>query len=166
MSRPALAAALAVLLSPCLAAAQEPAATPTGFVATFALGGGAELGLDEDEPKAGVVEVEASIGYELEALGVRPEIAVVFAPRPDSHVALRPGLRWSAPELPVQLRIAFDASDARGEDFGWRWLLVGVAAELRFTSLLGLFAEVDTGIPLADSAGVPLLVRGGASFRF
>ena len=78
MSRPAIAAALAVLFSsPLLANAQEPPATPTGFVATFALGGGGELGLDDDEPKAGVVEIEASLGYELESAGLRPEIAVV-----------------------------------------------------------------------------------------
>jgi hypothetical protein len=43
---------------------------------------------------------------------------------------------------------------------------VGVAGEVRWTSLLGLYAEVDTGAPLSSRAGLPLLVRAGASFRF
>jgi hypothetical protein len=48
----------------------------------------------------------------------------------------------------------------------WRWLMVGAAWELRFTSEFALFAEVDSGIPLGSDVGVPLLLRGGATFRF
>jgi hypothetical protein len=75
-------------------------------------------------------------------------------------------VRWSLPTVPVQLRVALDAANARDRSLRWRWLLVGAATEVRFTSVLGLYAEIDTGAPLNSDAGLPLLVRGGASFRF
>jgi hypothetical protein len=75
-------------------------------------------------------------------------------------------VRISLPGYPLQLRVALDGANARDQDFGWRWLLVGAAAEVRFTSLLGLYVEVDTGAKLSSDAGLPLLVRAGASFRF
>jgi hypothetical protein len=166
MRRHLLAAALAVAAGfPSLTAAQEADAPPLGVVATFSLAGGGELGLDEGEGPAGVVEIEGLVGYEFSS-GFRPELAVGIGLEPDGHVALRPGIRFTLPSFPLSFRVALDGSNARDRDFDWRWLLLGVAGELRFTSLLGLFAEVDTGAPLGSGTGLPLLVRGGASFRF
>lgn len=167
MRRHVLAAAFALALGvPCLAAAQRSDdAPPLGVVGAFSLAGGGELGLEEGDGEAGVVELEALVGYEFSG-GLRPELAVGIGLRPDGHLALRPGLRFNLPSFPVSVRVALDASNARDRDFSWRWLLVGVAGELRFTSLLGLFAEIDSGAPLSSGAGLPLLVRGGASFRF
>ncbi len=169
MPRLALAAFLAALAAaaPSSTPAQEPSA-PTGLAATFSYGVGGELGLAEGEDKggAGVAEIEATLGYDLESLNLRPELGVVLGLAPDTNFALRPGVRWLSPRVPLQVRLALDMSNARDRSMQWRWLLVGVAAELRFTSVLGLFAEVDTGAPLSSEAGVPLLVRGGASFRF
>jgi hypothetical protein len=166
MRRLALLAAAAVALAPPAGAAQEgePAPLTTGLTATVALGGGAELGLESGD--AGVLELEAALGWELESVGLRPELAVVLGVAPDGHVAVRPGVRWTIPGFPIQLRLALDASNARDTDFRWRWLLAGVSAEVRFTSLLGLYGEIDTGAPLGSEAGLPLLLRGGASFRF
>lgn len=168
MIRLASLAVLAALAAAAPASAQEPHVPTTGLAATFSYGGGGELGLDEDEDEggAGVSEIEATFGYEFESSGLRPEIGLVLGLNPDTHVALRPGLRWSSHTLPIQVRLALDGSNARDRSMGWRWLLLGVAAELRFTSVLGLFAEIDGGAPLSSEAGVPLLVRGGATFRF
>jgi hypothetical protein len=153
-------------LGPASAAAQGTGpATPTGLVGTLSFAGGGELGLEHGE-KPGVVEIEASLGWEIEALGLRPEVGAVFGIAPDGHAALRPGLRWTLPGLPIQLRAALDASNARDRSFRWRWLLLGVAGEVRLTGLLGLFVEVDTGAPIDSDAGLPLLARGGASIRF
>jgi hypothetical protein len=168
MPRLALSAVLAALAAAAPASAQEPHVPTTGLAATFSYGGGGELGLDEgeDEHGAGVAEIEATLGYEFESTGLRPEIGVVLGLDPDTHWALRPGIRWSLQTLPIQVRLAFDGSNARDRSMEWRWLLLGVAAELRFTSVLGLFAEVDGGAPLSSEAGVPLLARAGATFRF
>lgn len=156
-------------LAPLASTAAEPApAGPPpvtgGLTASASLGGGAELGLESG--KAGVLEIEAAVGYEIESVGLRPEIAAALGLAPDGHVALRPGVRWTIPGFPIQLRAAFDASNSRKSDLHWRWLLIGAAGEIRFTNLLGVFGEIDTGAPLDSSAGLPLLVRAGASFRF
>src|SRR5512138_182632 len=92
MPRPiplALAAAL-LSLSAAPSSAQEPAPAPvsTGLTATVAMGGGGELGLDSG--KAGVLEIEAAVGYELTSVGLRPELALAFGLAPDTNVALRP----------------------------------------------------------------------------
>jgi opacity protein-like surface antigen len=161
-----LAAVLAALL-PAAALAEDasaPQPTTTGLTASVSLGGGGELGLDSG--KAGVLEIEAAVGWEFESVGLRPELAATIGIEPDGHAALRPGVRWTLPGLPVQLRAALDASNSRRSGLHWRWLLVGAAAEIRMTSVLGLFGEIDTGAPLSSSAGLPLLLRGGASFRF
>ena len=162
----ALLAAVLLAAAPLAARAQEAAApAPTGLTATFSLGGGGELGLDHG--KAGVFELEGTVGYEAPGLLVRPELGAAIGLAPDGHVAIRPGVRVLLPGLPIQLRAAVDASNSRdASGLDWRWLLVGVAAEVRFTSLLGLYAEVDTGAKLSSGAGLPLLVRAGASFRF
>jgi hypothetical protein len=168
MRRLLLAAAVAL---PLAGSAQEgapagpPAGAPTGLVATASFAGGGELGLEDGE-EAGVLELEAAVGWELPGSGVRPELAAALGLAPDGHFALRPGVRFALPGFPIQLRVALDAASARDRDFGWRWLLVGAAAELRVTSLLGLYGEVDTGAKLTSDAGLPLLVRLGASLRF
>lgn len=153
-------------LAPFSGGAVEPGLPPmeAGFAATAALGGGGELGLASG--KAGVLELEVAMGWELQSLGLRPELAAALGVAPDSHLAIRPGVRWTIPGFPVQLRAALDASNARTNDFHWRWLLIGAAGEVRLTSVLGLYGEIDTGAPLGSVAGLPLLVRAGASFRF
>jgi hypothetical protein len=162
-----LALAALTALSPAASPAQEPGApapVSTGLTASMSLGGGGELGLESG--KAGVLELEAAVGYDIPSVGLRPELAVAFGLEPDTNFAIRPGLRWSLPDIPIQLRAAIDLSNARDNGLRWRWLLVGAAAELRLTSLFGLYGEIDTGAPLNGEAGLPLLVRGGASFRF
>jgi hypothetical protein len=160
----------APVLGPCVLAALL-AASPTlaqegGAVFTASLGGGAELGLDDDAP-AGMGEIEVTAGWDFAELGFRPEVAVVVGLQPDTHAGLRAGIRYLFRDTPFQLRAAMDWSSARNEDLWFRrWLLLGVAAEFRITGGFGLFAEFDTGIPLRDEAGVPLLFRGGASLRF
>lgn len=151
-------------------AAQEPPAAPTGGPALAAsLAAGAEAGLDSG--KAGLLELELLAGWEIPAtaasagLTIRPELALTFGSAPDTHLALRPGVRLSIPETPLWLRAAVDWSNARGKDPGWRWVLVGVAWEVRLTAFLGLSVEADTGIPLSGSAGLPLMIRAGATFR-
>jgi hypothetical protein len=159
-----LAALLTVL--PLAGAAQEPGpgGAPTGLVVLASLGGGGELGLDKG--KAGVFELEGVVGYDLAGGALRPELGGVFGLSPDSHVALRPGIRAGLPNLPIQIRVALDAANSRGATgLDWRWLLVGAAGEVRWTSLLGMYAEVDTGARLSSRAGLPLLVRVGVSFR-
>jgi hypothetical protein len=160
-----IAAALAVV--PRLGAAQAapaPSSAPRNVTGSVSLAGGAELGLGEGEGKAGLGELEATIGYELES--IRPELGLVLGLAPDSSFALRPGVRFAIRGVPFQFRAALDASSSRRSGLGWRWLLLGIAAELRFTSVLGLFAELDSGAPLSSAAGLPLLFRGGATFRF
>jgi hypothetical protein len=166
MPRRARVLALAVAAAlPALAAAEGPTAPgPTGLTFTASLGGGGEVGLDHG--KAGILEVEGTAGYEWAELGFRGELGLALGLDPDTHVALRPGVRWSMPALPIQLRAALDAASSREGGLHWRWLLVGLATEVRLTGLLGLYAEVDSGAPLSSIYGVPLLVRGGASFRF
>jgi len=160
-----LALAALVVLAPPAAGAQDAAqSVPTALTASVSLGGGGELGLESGD--AGVLELEAAVGWDIESLGIRPELAAALGIAPDGHVAIRPGLRWTIPGFPIHLRVAADASNARDTDFRWRWLLLGVSAEVRFTSLLGLYGEIDTGAPLGSEAGLPLLLRTGASFRF
>lgn len=152
---------VAAALAAIPAGASAEAAGPTG---TLSLAGGSELGLDAG--KAGVVEIAATAGWELGALGLRPEMGLAIGLAPDTHLALRPGLSWSVPGYPFRLRLAADASNARQSSFGWRWLLVGGAAEIRLTGRLGFEAGLDIGLPLAARAGVPVLLRVGTSVRF
>lgn len=159
-ARTARLALLAAVLSATPAAAVEP---PSGVVFGAGVGGGVELGLEGR--KAGVAEAEFSLGWEHAATGIRPELGAGLGLAPDTHLALRPGVRWVIPELPIQVRAALDWSNARGER-RWRWLLLGAAFELRWTSAFALFAGFDLGVPVGAEAGLPLLARGGASFRF
>lgn len=164
-------AAAAAFLVPSAPLAQGAAPPPagsgpvtTGLTATASFGGGAELGLEQGN-KPGVLELEVAVGYETSG-GVRPELGVVLGLAPDGHVGLRPGLRWAIPGVPLLLRVAADITNARDTGLRWHWVLMGVAAELRLTSLFGLYGEIDTGVPIGARSGLPLLVRGGASFRF
>jgi hypothetical protein len=159
-----LATLVAVL--PLAGAAQDvgPGGAPTGLTVLASLGGGGELGLDKG--KAGVFELEGVIGYDISGGLLRPELGATIGLSPDSHVALRPGVRFGLPNLPIGFRAALDASNSRGATgLDWRWLLVGVDGEVRWTSLLGMYAEIDTGARLSSRAGLPLLVRVGVSFR-
>jgi hypothetical protein len=137
----------------------------TGLVATFSFAGGGELGLGDGE-KAGVAELEGTLGYEVSDSGFRPELGVAAGAAPDGHVALRPGVRFTLQPVGIQLRVALDAATSRGGDLRWRWLLLGAGYEVRLTSLLGFYGEIDSGAKLSSKSGVPLLVRFGASIRF
>lgn len=152
-----------VLLAGSLAGVASAVDAPTGVVFTAGVGAGAELGLGDR--KAGVAESELSLGWEHAPTGIRPELGLGIGFAPDGHFAVRPGLRWVAPELPIQFRAALDWSNARGER-RWRWLLIGAAFELRWTSAFSLYAGLDIGAPLGAETGMPLLARGGAAFRF
>jgi len=156
----ALCLALAVLASPASAGAEV-----SGPVLHVSLAGGGELGLDPGE-KGGVFEIAAAGGWELGKWGLRPEVEIALGLAPDSNVALRPGLSWAAPGAPLRLRIALDAANARNRDFGWRWLLLGAAVEVRLTGRLGFDAGIDLGGPLTGQAGLPVLFRLGTSLRF
>jgi hypothetical protein len=166
-----IAAGALALAAPAAARGQStpPSASPGGLVLAASLAGGVEAGLDSG--KAGLLELELLGGWEIPGsfsgtgLTFRPELAVTLGSAPDAHAALRPGLRASIPETPLWLRIAGDWSNARGQDARWRWVLVGVAWEVRLTATLGLSLEADTGIPVSGSAGLPLLLRAGATFR-
>jgi hypothetical protein len=159
MRRALLVVAAALAAAPAFSSAQVDG--PTG---SLSLAGGSELGLDSG--KAGLFELAATAGYELAGIGLRPELGLAVGFAPDGHVALRPGVSWSTPGFPFRLRVAVDASNARDSSFGWRWLLVGGAAELRFTGRLGFDAGLDLGVPLSGKAGVPVLLRVGTSLRF
>jgi hypothetical protein len=156
--------ALALLVAPAVARPQAGGTNDSGLAATFSFAGGGELGLDHG--KAGVVELEGTVGYELQGTGARPELGVTLGVAPDDHIALRPGFRYTLQPVPIQLRIALDASTSRGGDLRWRWLLIGVGYEVRFTSLLGFYGEIDSGASLRSEAGIPLLLRAGVSLRF
>ena len=159
MRRALLVVAAALATAPALSSAQVP-----GLTGSLSLAGGSELGLDSG--KAGLFELAATAGYELGTMGLRPELGLAVGLAPDGHLALRPGLSWSVPGFPLRLRVAVDASNARDSSFGWRWLLVGGAAELRLTGRLAFDGGLDLGLPLAGKAGVPILLRVGTSLRF
>ncbi len=168
---PAIFACVLALACPAAVRAQPDERSTLGdLVATASLGGGVEAGLDAG--KAGVLEAEATLGWNLAGrasgadLAWRPELGVALGLAPDLHVALRPGVRVSVPGTPLWLRAALDWSNARGGDPRWRWLLLGAAWEVRMTNVVGFYAEADTGVKLAGSAGLPILVRAGATFRF
>jgi hypothetical protein len=151
---------LAALAVASTGAAVEPA---RGIVVTAGVGSGAELGLVAQ--KAGVAEAVVGLGWEHEPTGLRPEVELAIGLAPDGNLGIRPGVRWVLPEQPIQLRIAVDYGNAR-DVRRWRWLLVGGAFEVRWASAFSLFAGLDIGFPLGERAGLPLLLRGGAAFRF
>jgi hypothetical protein len=160
----------AALAAPALASAQADQAgqadvrPPLGITLRASLGGGGSLGGGSEFTPSGLFEGEVVAGYELPQ-GFRPELGFAAALAPVSHIALRPGLHYSFPDMPFYGRVAFDFATTNGF-MQWRWFLFGGGAEVRLTGLLGAFGEVLTGIPVQRSAGVPLAVRAGATFRF
>ena len=166
----ALAVALALaapLLAEGQAASPLPGAVPLGVVVQAGLGAGGMLGGGSDYSRKGLFEGEVAVGWEA-GMGIRPELAVALGIAPRRHLALRPGLHYSPPELPFYLRAALDWSTVRGPggSGGFRWLLAGVGAEVRLTDVLGAFGEADLGLPFARNVGIGLLARAGVSFRF
>ena len=156
-SSPVLAAALAMLLA---APAQASGARdPSGFTFSVDIGGGGDLG-----GPTGVFEGELTAGYGF-GRSAALELALLLGMAPGNYFGLRPGLHVALPDTPVYLRVAVDVAGPNGS-LDWRWFLLGAGAELRFTGVVGAFAEADTGIPLSRAFGVPLLARAGVFFNF
>jgi hypothetical protein len=154
----------ALALSAGVARAQaEGSSAPTGVVVTGSLAVGGETGLASG--KSGLLELEVGAGWEHQPTRLRPELAVALGVAPGTSVALRPGLRAGLADVPVWLRAALDLSTARGGGLHARWLLFGAAWQLRFSTALAFDLGLDFGIPLAGSAGVPFMLRGGGTFR-
>jgi hypothetical protein len=157
----AIAAAIACsALVPSRSRARD-AARPMGFTVSADIGGGAELGR---AGSTGIGEMELTAGYHVGG-GFSPELSLVLGFSPGTSFAIRPGLHYAFHETPFYLRAAFDASTARGS-MQWRWLFVGVGAELRLTDVVGGFAEADLGVPISPSSGAPLLARAGIFLSF
>jgi hypothetical protein len=154
--------ALPLLLA--LALAATPAAAFAGesqqaLVVTGALAGGAEITSGESD---GLAEVEVGVGWELGE--VRPELGLLFGLTPGTYAGVRPGVHVAIPGGPFYARGAFDWAH-QGGDWHFRWLVAGAGAELRLTSVMSGFVEVDAGIPLTSSRGLGLLARAGFAFR-
>jgi hypothetical protein len=158
---------LALAAAPSLASGQAgappPGAVPLGFVVQVGLGAGGALGGGSEYARKSVFEGEVALGWEAGS-GLRPELALALGVAPRGNLALRPGLRWSPPDLPFYVRGALDWSTLRSG--AWRWVLAGAGAEVRLTDVLGAFGEADVGVPVARGVGLGLLVRAGVSFRF
>lgn len=146
-----------------VARAQPAAPAPSGLVLAASMAAGGETGMSTG--KAGLLELELAVGWEHEPTRLRPELAVALSFAPDSSFALRPGLVAGLAQVPVWLRAALDFSTSRGDGLHARWLLFGGAWELRLNTLLALDLGLDFGIPLAGTAGVPIMLRGGGTFR-
>jgi hypothetical protein len=146
------------------ARAQEPSHAPSGLELAASIAAGGEMGLSSG--KAGLLELELLGGWEHAPTRLAAELAVAFSFGAENSLAVRPGLRYRLEQLPISLRAALDLSNARSDSNGLhaRWLLFGAAWEVRFTSLFALSAGLESGIPLAGTAGVPFLVRVGGTF--
>lgn len=145
-------------LSPGWAMAQglargEVPSRPVGFSASAGIGGGGVVA------GSSLFELEVVGGLHV-GFGFSPELGLALGIEPVAHVAVRPGLHYAIPETPFYARLAFDAGSPEGS-LRWRWLMLGAGGELRFTDVLGGYAELDTGVPIGSGAGVPLLVRAG-----
>ncbi len=164
MRAPLFLSLCALALSPGVALAQaEGPSAPTGVVVTGSLAVGGETGLASG--KSGLLELEVGAGWEHQPTRLRPELALALGVAPGTSVALRPGLRAGLADVPVWLRAALDLSTARGGGLHTRWLLFGAAWQLQFSTTLAFDLGLDFGIPLAGSAGVPFMLRGGGTFR-
>ena len=139
----------------------QPAPSGPTVQASLAVGG--ETGMASG--KSGLLELELAAGWEFQATRLRPELAVAFGVTPESAIAFRPGLRAGLAEVPVWLRAAIDFSTARRHGLHARWALFGGAWEFRVNSALAFDLGIDFGIPMASSAGVPILLRAGGTFR-
>jgi hypothetical protein len=160
-----IAACALALAAPRPAGAQlaPPTVAPSGLVLGASMAGGVELGLSSG--KAGQLELEVLGGWELGELPVRAELGLALGVAPDTSVSARPGLRAPLPGTPIWLRASADWSSSRAGPARWRWLLLGAAWELRVTGVVGFSLEADLGLPLASTAGVPVLLRAAVTFR-
>jgi hypothetical protein len=127
------------------------------------MGAGGETGMSTG--RAGLLELELAGGWEFQPSRLRPELAIALGVSPESSLALRPGLRAGLADVPIWLRGSIDFSTARRQGLHARWLVFGAAWELQVNSLLAFDLGVDFGVPLASSAGVPLMLRAGGTFR-
>ena len=108
-------------------------------------------------------EIEATLGYEFESSGLRPEIGLVLGLDPDTHVpAPRPALVVAHPSDPGPAR---PRRLERPRPLDGVWLLLGVAAGSASRASSASSPRSTAG-RRSRRAGVPLLVRGGATFRF
>ncbi len=160
-SRSALAALVVLLAAPASAAdrPQSGTRTPSGLSVSVDIGGGGDLG-----GPTGVFEAELAAGYGL-GRSLALELALLLGTAPGNYFGLRPGVHVAIPDTPYYARAAIDIAGPNGS-LEWRWLLLGVGAELRFTDVVGAFAEADTGLPLSHGFGVPVLARAGVFFSF
>jgi hypothetical protein len=147
------------------ARAQETSQAPSGLVLGASMAAGGEMGLSQGQ--AGLLELELLAGWEHAQTRLQVELGAAVGFGPSASFALRPGLRYGLEGLPVALRAALDFSNARSDSNALhaRWLLLGAAWELRFTSLFSLSVGIDSGVPLSGTAGVPFLLRVGGTFR-
>jgi hypothetical protein len=135
-----------------------------GLVLSADLGGGGQLGTGSSYDPPVIFELEVGVAYEV-FLGIAPQVSMVLGMAPGASFAIRPGIEWFMPETPFYLRAAFDASTQIGY-LAWRWLLLGAGVAVRVTDTLGFMAEFDSGVPLGNGVGVPLIARAGAFARF
>jgi hypothetical protein len=142
-----------------VAAAPAPAPAPSNLVLTGALGGGVEVGRSAS---TGLGELELGLGLDLG--DVRPELALLVGLAPGTYAGVRPGAHVALAGTPFYGRAALDWAHQGGE-WGLRWLVAGAGAELRLTSVLGVFVEADLGVPLTSDRGIALLGRTGFAFR-
>jgi hypothetical protein len=140
-------------------AAPRRDAGPTGVTFLSSLGGGTEVGRSES---TGLAELELGLGYDVGQ--VRPEVALLLGLAPGTYAGIRPGVHLPLAGTPFYARAALDWAH-QGGDWGLRWLVAGGGAELRLTSVLGIFAAGDVGLPLTSDRGVALLARAGFAFR-
>ncbi len=166
-----------LLAALCLAAAAAPAraqdrparrapaaSQPIGLTVSADIGGGGALGAGTQYTPSGIFESEVVIGYAV-GMGLAPELGLLLGLAPGTYVGLRPGIHWSLPSTPFYARLALDLATTKSYLHA-RWLLLGGGGEIRFTDVVGGYAELDTGIQLAQGAGVPILVRAGVFFSF
>lgn len=167
MARQILSLAAAALLAlPVLAFPADPpsGSGPVGLVLSADIGGGGQVGAGSAYDPPSVFELEVGVAYEV-FFGLAPQLSMVLGMSPGTSFAIRPGLEWFIPETPFYLRAAFDASTQVGY-LEWRWLLLGGGFALKITDVLGFMVEGDSGFPLANGVGVPILIRAGALARF
>ncbi len=145
------------------AQAAGTASRPLGLTLSVSLGGGGVVGLGSAFTPSTVFETELTAGFPVGA-GFAPEASLLVNMAPDPYLGLRAGLHYSVRGTPFYLRGALDLAAPRGS-LRARWVLLGAGGELRLTSRVGGFAEVDGGIPLGKE-GVPVLVRAGVFFSF
>jgi hypothetical protein len=157
-----LLSALALTTGPSPAAAASPS-EGSGLALATSLGAGGETGMASG--KSGLLELELAGGWEFQATRLRPELAIALGVASETTLALRPGVRAGLADVPVWLRGALDFSTAHHHDLHARWVLFGAAWEVRVNTLLAFDLGLDFGIPMASTAGVPILLRVGGTFR-